>query len=76
MGVFGALGRRRDDLVVARDLEHPLGAARRGGDKHHQFLLLARAPDLGDPVLHAPAELDHWLTGHVPEVGRVHAVHG
>ena len=64
--VFGAFGRRRDDLVVARDLEHALGAARRGGDEHDQFLLLARPADFGDPVLHAAAELDDRLTRDVP----------
>ncbi len=68
VGVFGAFGRRRDDLVVARDLEHALGAAWRGSDEHDQFLLLARAADLGDPVLHAAAELDDRLTGDVPHV--------
>ncbi len=64
--VFGAFGRRRDDLVVARDLQHPLGAARRGGDKHHKFLPLARPPDFGDPILHAAAELDDRLAGDMP----------
>ena len=73
MGVFGAFGRRRDDLVVARDLQHALGTARRGGDKHDQFLLLARPADLGDPVLHAAAELDDRLTGDVPRSGVLRA---
>ena len=65
VGVFGALDRHREDVVVGEQLDGPLGAARRVRDEDDGLAALAAAADLADPVLNAAAELHRRLTGHV-----------
>ena len=60
--VLGALDRRGEDLVVGEQLDRALGAARRVRDEDHRVAALAAAPDLRDPVRHAPGELERRLT--------------
>ena len=68
--VLGAIGRRGDDLVVACELDHPLGAS--GGGRHEDrlFAVAATLPQRVDEVLDTSLELGHDLTAHVMHVGR------
>ena len=65
VGVFGALDRHREDVVVGEQLDGPLGAARGVRDEDDGVAALAAAADFGDPVLHAAVELHRRLTGDV-----------
>ena len=47
--VLGALDRDREDVVFLEQLDRPLGAARRRGDKQRRLAGVAQPPDLGRP---------------------------
>ena len=67
MRVLGALDGNGDDLVLLQDLDGALGAAVTVGDEQHRVAALAGLPDVGDPVVDAPAELHRRLARtHVP----------
>ena len=63
---LGAVDGDRRQLVLAQQFDGALGAAAGADDEHHDVFALARASDLGDPVLQAPAEFERRLAGDVP----------
>ena len=65
VGVFGALDRHGEDVVVGEHFDGSLGAARGVGDEKDGVAALATATDFRGPILHAAVELHRRLTGHV-----------
>ena len=59
--VLGALHRHGHDVVLAQNLDHPLGAARALGDEEHGVAALARLAHVGHPVADAAVELQRRL---------------
>src|SRR5262245_9453462 len=64
-GVLGTLDRKRQDAVFLQQLDGPLGAPRSRRYEQRLVAILAEAPNLRDPVSHAPFELDGGLTADV-----------
>ena len=65
VGIFGALDRHREDVVVGEQLDGAFGTAGRVGDEEDGVAALASAANLRHPVLDAAVELHRRLTGHV-----------
>ena len=63
--VLGALDGRREDVVVREQLDRALPAPGGIRDEHDRVAALPPAADLGDPLGHAPGELDRGLTRDV-----------
>ena len=59
------------DLVVAEELDHALGAARRVGDEDDAIAAIARFLDLVDPVVDPPVVLEGGQARDVASAGRV-----